>query len=408
MPAVHLLYEPQTCKAQAARAPGAKASDAGSEPAVASSQLPMTELVEVPLVCHLASDEVASSTGPTASATRTPQLVPTESPDPPPEISLPSGCQETLELVVHEPKQSPSLDAVGVLCGPSCWSGDSRSAFPVFWQAGAGASAFQAMWQRWVRLWGHLASAGAGPRSSFPLPLPAQVSFPVSEAPVTKVYEGTLKRFSARHGYGFISSAAVKALYSRDAFVDGALLPANVQPGDKFLFELTLSEKQHPKVLRLWGPPRALRHLPEKHGLVEVSPADVRFTHDSISPFFSCGRRLVDTYDELVSGRTSMAQIPLMEIAVSHGKLWTRTGNRRLWVFRKLYEGGFIETVWVKISSEEIAAWKFTTQNDGEAVRVRDAHALHPWSSPIRRLTVVGSCFKASKGDVQACVAALD
>eukprot|EP00971_Amphidinium_carterae_P101312 2005210-Amphidinium_carterae.2 len=110
-----------------------------------------------------------------------------------------------------------------------------------------------------------------------------------------------------------------------------------------------------------------------------MSPMDIFFTHNSISEKFKCGRPIEQTYLELLSNKISIEDIPMIQVALEYGKYWTYTGNRRLWVFRKLHCTGLLPKVKVQIVQRSIPRWRFTTQNNGVSVRVRrvigNAHA---------------------------------
>lgn len=56
---------------------------------------------------------------------------------------------------------------------------------------------------------------------------------------------------------------------------------------------------------------------------------------------------------------------------MKNGK-WFTLDNRRLWIFRRLEEGGHITNVDVNVvSSDRLRARKFTTTNGGVSVRIR-------------------------------------
>eukprot|EP00971_Amphidinium_carterae_P313641 6233776-Amphidinium_carterae.1 len=102
-----------------------------------------------------------------------------------------------------------------------------------------------------------------------------------------------------------------------------------------------------------------------------MSPRDIFFTHDSISERFSCGRHIEQTYRELLCHEISIEDIPMIQVAAKDGKYWTYTGNRRLWVFRKLCSAGWLHEVNVQIVQKSIPRRKITTQDGGVSVVVR-------------------------------------
>lgn len=116
-----------------------------------------------------------------------------------------------------------------------------------------------------------------------------------------------------------------------------------------------------------------------------LEPAEIRFTHDSISPVFSCGRRIYDTYDELSRGFKSVHDIPRMIVTYIGGEWYTYTGNRRLWVFQKLQNEGVIHEICVDTTDMAVPRSKFTTQNGGTSVKVRRGIDSAPKFTPPRR-----------------------
>lgn len=102
-----------------------------------------------------------------------------------------------------------------------------------------------------------------------------------------------------------------------------------------------------------------------------IDPTEIRFTHDSISPVFSCQRKIVDTYEELKRGFISVHDIPRMTVARMDGEWYTYTGNRRLWVFQKLARRGYIREVRVETTDRCVPSCKITTRNGGTSVEVR-------------------------------------
>lgn len=102
-----------------------------------------------------------------------------------------------------------------------------------------------------------------------------------------------------------------------------------------------------------------------------MEPSEIRFTHDSISPVFSCGRRIHDTYRELSTGFKSVHDIPRMTVTLMNGHWYTYTGNRRLWVFQKLEREGHIGDIFVDTTDRTVPLHRFTTRNGGRSVLVR-------------------------------------
>lgn len=107
---------------------------------------------------------------------------------------------------------------------------------------------------------------------------------------------------------------------------------------------------------------------------MRIKPYDVYFSHDSVNVRFSCGSRILDTFKQLSSAALSMDDIPRMTIARRQGKWHAFNGNRRLRVFRKLYEEGYCDEVEVYETDEPTSRKNFTTLNGGVSVTVRMQH----------------------------------
>jgi hypothetical protein len=78
---------------------------------------------------------------------------------------------------------------------------------------------------------------------------------------------------------------------------------------------------------------------------LDVDVENVFFTHARIRPFFSgCGRRLVDTLEELENGEMKLESLPQITIlatptSASDGQYFS-LNNRRLWVLKQLRSKG--------------------------------------------------------------------
>lgn len=51
-----------------------------------------------------------------------------------------------------------------------------------------------------------------------------------------------------------------------------------------------------------------------KPGELEIDPREIRFTHSRIRPFFSCGRRVLDTLEDVRAGTLSTADMPIITV----------------------------------------------------------------------------------------------
>ena len=76
-----------------------------------------------------------------------------------------------------------------------------------------------------------------------------------------------------------------------------------------------------------------------------------------------------ETLDQLLNGNCNVQSIPEISVVQMHGK-WFTSDNRRLWVFRKAEEIGFLKQIEVK-KIGYIRDDKLTTENGGTSIRVR-------------------------------------
>ena len=88
---------------------------------------------------------------------------------------------------------------------------------------------------------------------------------------------------------------------------------------------------------------------PKASGGPRVDPSSIYFTFSRIRPFFSCGRKIEDTINDIVAKRISAASLPPIQVLIdSHGNLFS-LNNRRLFVFKTLQEKGLLDTVEVRL-----------------------------------------------------------
>jgi len=76
-----------------------------------------------------------------------------------------------------------------------------------------------------------------------------------------------------------------------------------------------------------------------------------------------------ETLDQLLNGHCNVQSIPNISVVQRNGK-WFTSDNRRLWVFRKAEEIGFLKTIYVN-EAYYIRDDKLTTENGGTSIRVR-------------------------------------
>lgn len=87
---------------------------------------------------------------------------------------------------------------------------------------------------------------------------------------------------------------------------------------------------------------------------LDVDVENVYFTHARIRPFFSgCGRRLVDTLEDLVSGKIQLESLPQITILAtptssSDGQYFS-LNNRRLWVLKQLRSMGKLKDNLIRV-----------------------------------------------------------
>jgi cold shock CspA family protein len=70
---------------------------------------------------------------------------------------------------------------------------------------------------------------------------------PVYQPPADKLYEGSVKSISAKHGYGFVVCDETNRIYGRDVYLPKEAVPEGVKALDRLRFNLALSAKGHPQ-----------------------------------------------------------------------------------------------------------------------------------------------------------------
>ena len=84
-----------------------------------------------------------------------------------------------------------------------------------------------------------------------------------------------------------------------------------------------------------------------------------------------------ETLDQLLNGHCNVESIPNISVEKTNGK-WFTSDNRRLWVFRKAEEIGFLKSIYVN-ETDYIRNDKFTTENGGTSIRVRGNEGGSLW-----------------------------
>ena len=82
---------------------------------------------------------------------------------------------------------------------------------------------------------------------------------------------------------------------------------------------------------------------------MQLRPSNVRFTQDSIGCRFTDEKRLTDTFRELLYGSITPDDIENIEVVQYDGVWWALTGNRRLYLYRRLQDLGVVEYISVRV-----------------------------------------------------------
>lgn len=99
-------------------------------------------------------------------------------------------------------------------------------------------------------------------------------------------------------------------------------------------------------------------------GLMYMDPADVRFQHSRIRPFFSgCGRSLDETLQSIQDGTLQPSQLPPIQVIIgqpsdSGDPCFVSLNNRRLWILKQCRQMGLLENnqIAVRIRKPKSAA----------------------------------------------------
>ena len=110
---------------------------------------------------------------------------------------------------------------------------------------------------------------------------------------------------------------------------------------------------------------------------VSLSPAEVRFSQDSIAGRFTNTKFIYLTFEDLLTNRISVDDIEMMEVVRWKDRWWAYTGNRRLYLYRRLHELGVLKTIRVRVRSLDSYSTRatfekrMTTDCDGRTTRCR-------------------------------------
>lgn len=107
---------------------------------------------------------------------------------------------------------------------------------------------------------------------------------------------------------------------------------------------------------------------------------NLRYTHDSISPYFTDGRPVQDLVDGLRSGQVNVEEVEPVEAYPDSNGLWWCVSNRRLWAFK---EAGVKYVPVIKIAERR----SYPVYDNGKWIKVRGGGG----SSEERRWSTEGS-----------------
>eukprot|EP00919_Chromeraceae_sp_WS-2016_P049697 GHVR01117640.1.p1 GENE.GHVR01117640.1~~GHVR01117640.1.p1 ORF type:complete len:239 (+),score=13.04 GHVR01117640.1:99-815(+) len=103
---------------------------------------------------------------------------------------------------------------------------------------------------------------------------------------------------------------------------------------------------------------------------------ELKYSQDSVKSEFFCGRALVDTFKELISGVKTPKDIPPIEVVLRHGSHWVFRGNRRLLLYKLLVKHCDNQKHVFPVIERELLRFKEffdkkSTINNGKSVTVR-------------------------------------
>lgn len=106
--------------------------------------------------------------------------------------------------------------------------------------------------------------------------------------------------------------------------------------------------------------------------IMSLNPQDIYFTHSKISSKFSgCGKLLEETLNDIIQGNILIDDIPKIKVFYIYHEnkiLYFSQNNRRLWIFKKLYNLGFIKNISVRL--EKTNNKKFITNNFSKNAKI--------------------------------------
>lgn len=131
-------------------------------------------------------------------------------------------------------------------------------------------------------------------------------------------------------------------------------------------------------------------------GIMKLKPSEIFFLQDSISNKWGeqsfCRSKLVgETLDELLTEHIAVKDIPNITVVIKDGKFYT-ADNRRLWIFRKAEELGFVHAIEVDhVTRRHVKRKKFTSKNGGISIKSNiQVHTIHHTIITIRQFLMSG------------------
>lgn len=115
--------------------------------------------------------------------------------------------------------------------------------------------------------------------------------------------------------------------------------------------------------------------------LASLRPHDVRFSQDSISSRFTNNSYLTSTFHDLLTRKLTPFDIQPIEVVQIGGLWWALTGNRRLYLYRKLEELGVIKNIPVickSVNDNQVQRqlnFRMTTVTNGKTIECRQPQA---------------------------------
>lgn len=105
-----------------------------------------------------------------------------------------------------------------------------------------------------------------------------------------------------------------------------------------------------------------------------MHPSDIRFTHDSIESYFSDGYSIPETFRQILWGKITPEDLPLIEIMKYEGQWFVIRGNRRLFLFQQLAKRGRLHGVKVQPINfdQHLFQSQYTSSTKGKTTLIRD------------------------------------